>query len=138
MGHKVAMGYRGSESRTRVIVPLRRTRLTPSDGKAGSKLSKWRDAELLDLLSRREMYTFLYPLDAWHPDPPSVVDSPSVPYLAPQLGTGHPCTRTSSVLYFLIRYLDPKVGNERGLGAKAVISRLTRSKDIIQVIDVAL
>jgi hypothetical protein len=27
-------------------------------------LSKGRDAELLDLLSRREMYTFLYPLDA--------------------------------------------------------------------------
>jgi hypothetical protein len=70
--------------------------------------------------------------------PISDVDSPSVPYLTPQLGTGHPCTRTLSVLYFLIRYLDPKVGNERGLGAKAVISRLTRSKDIIQVIDVAL
>jgi hypothetical protein len=43
----------------------------------------------------------------------SDVDSPSVPYLTPQLGTGHPCTRTSSVLYFLIRYLNPKVGNER-------------------------
>ena len=38
-----------------------------------------------------------------------VSDSPSVRYLDPQLGTGHPCTRTSSVLYFLIRYLDPKV-----------------------------
>jgi len=41
-----------------------------------------------------------------------VVDYPSVRYLDPQLGTGHPCTRTtrtSSVLYFLIRYLDPKV-----------------------------
>ena len=36
-------------------------------------------------------------------------DYPSVRYLDPQLGTGHPCTRTSSVLYFLIRYLDPKV-----------------------------
>jgi hypothetical protein len=58
----------------------------------------------------------------------SDVDSPSVPYLTPQLGTGHPCTRTSSVLYFLIRYLDPKVGNERGLGAKAVISGLIGSK----------
>jgi sulfite reductase alpha subunit-like flavoprotein len=33
-------------------------------------LSKWRDAELLDLLSRRKMYIFLYPFDAWHPDPP--------------------------------------------------------------------
>jgi hypothetical protein len=33
-----------------------------------SQLSKWRDAELLDLLSRRKMYTFLYSLDAWHPD----------------------------------------------------------------------
>ena len=45
---------------------------------------------------------------------PRVVDYPSVRYLDPQLGTGHPCTRTSSVLYFLIRYLDPKVGDERG------------------------
>jgi hypothetical protein len=36
-------------------------------------LSKWRDAELLDLLSRREMYTFLYPLDARHPDPPAIL-----------------------------------------------------------------
>jgi hypothetical protein len=33
-------------------------------------LSKRRDPELLELLSRREMYTFLYPLDARHPDPP--------------------------------------------------------------------
>jgi hypothetical protein len=39
----------------------------------------------------------------------SVGDCQSIPYLDPQLGTGHPCTRTSSVLYFLIRYLDPKV-----------------------------
>src|SRR5256885_14400860 len=38
----------------------------------------------------------------------SYVNYPSVPYLDPQLGTGNPCTRTSSVLYFLIRYLDPK------------------------------
>ena len=38
-----------------------------------------------------------------------VVNYPSVRYLDPQLGSGHPCTRTSSVLYFLIRYLDPKV-----------------------------
>lgn len=58
----------------------------------------------------------------------SDVDSPSVPYLTPQLGTGHPCTRTSSVLYFLIRYLDPKVGNEKDLGTKAVISGPIRSK----------
>jgi hypothetical protein len=39
----------------------------------------------------------------------SHVDSPSVRYLDPQYRTGHPCTRTSSVLYFLIRYLNPKV-----------------------------
>jgi hypothetical protein len=47
-----------------------------------------------------------------NPRKPRVVDYPSVRYLDPQLGTGHPCTRTtrtSSVLYFLIRYLDPKV-----------------------------
>jgi len=36
-------------------------------------LSKRRDAELLDLLSRREMYTFLYPLDACHPDPSAIL-----------------------------------------------------------------
>jgi hypothetical protein len=36
-------------------------------------LSERRDAELLDLLSRREMYTFLYPLDACHPDPPAIL-----------------------------------------------------------------
>jgi hypothetical protein len=39
----------------------------------------------------------------------SDVNSPSVPYLDPQYRTGHPCTRTSSVRYFSIRYLDPKV-----------------------------
>jgi hypothetical protein len=43
----------------------------------------------------------------------SHVNSPSVPYLDPQYRTGHPCTRTSSVLYFLIRYLDPKVEEMR-------------------------
>jgi hypothetical protein len=32
-------------------------------------VSKRRDAELLELLSRGGMYTFLYPLDARHPDP---------------------------------------------------------------------
>jgi len=58
----------------------------------------------------------------------SDVDSPSVPYLTPQLGTGHPCTRTSSALYFLLRYLDPKVGDEKDLGAKAVISGPIGSK----------
>jgi hypothetical protein len=31
----------------------------------------------------------------------------------PQYRTGHPCTRTSSVQYFLIRYLDPKVEEMR-------------------------
>jgi hypothetical protein len=36
-------------------------------------LSERRDAELLDILSRREMYTFLYPLDACHPDPPAIL-----------------------------------------------------------------
>jgi hypothetical protein len=36
-------------------------------------MSKRRDAELLDLLSRRKMYTFLYPLDACHPDPPAIL-----------------------------------------------------------------
>jgi hypothetical protein len=55
-------------------------------------------------------------------------NSPFVPYLTPHLGTGHPYTRTSSVLYFLIRYLNSKVGNERGLKVKAVISKPIRSK----------
>jgi hypothetical protein len=36
-------------------------------------VSKSRDAELLDLLSRRKMYTFLYPLDACHPDPLAIL-----------------------------------------------------------------
>jgi hypothetical protein len=44
----------------------------------------------------------------------SDVNSPSVPYLDPQYGTGHPYTRTLSVLYFLIRYLDPKVEEIKG------------------------
>jgi hypothetical protein len=33
----------------------------------------------------------------------SDVNSPPVPYLDPQYRTGHPCTRTSPVQYFLIR-----------------------------------
>jgi hypothetical protein len=41
--------------------------------KAMERLSERRDAELLDLLSRREMYTFLYPLDACYPDPPAIL-----------------------------------------------------------------
>ena len=50
--------------------------------------------------------------DAENANGNSHVNSPSVPYLDPQYRTGHPCTRTS-VQYFLIRYLDPKVKEMR-------------------------
>jgi hypothetical protein len=45
--------------------------------------------------------------------PCSVVNSPSVRYLDPQYRTGYLYTRTSPVLYALIRYLDPKVEEMR-------------------------
>ena len=64
----------------------------------------------------------------------SHVNSPSVPYLDPQYRTGHPCTRTSSVLYFLIRYLDPKVEEIREVEEyKPPFLGLLEAKDIIQV-----
>jgi hypothetical protein len=55
---------------TKIRESTRASNLEPIKQPCGTVKS--RDAKLLDLISRREMYTFLYPLDACHPDPPAI------------------------------------------------------------------